>query len=68
MSSSVNRSRKRGSKKINVLNPGQTTDNTEKLLDIDGLLEMTRLIKGIKQEGRLGGVDKKRKMRPEKDK
>lgn len=30
-------------------------------MDIDGLLEITRLIKAIKQEGRLGDIDKKKK-------
>ena len=68
MSSSVNRPEKRGSKKIDALKLDQTTDDTEKLLDIGGLLEITRLIKGIKQEGRLGGVDKKAKMILGKDK
>lgn len=36
--------------------PDSTTNETEQLLDLDGLLEMMRIISGVKEDGRLGGV------------
>jgi hypothetical protein len=38
-----------------ALTPDSATNETEKLLDIDGLLEMMRIISAVKEDGRLGG-------------
>jgi hypothetical protein len=39
-----------------ALTPDSATNETEKLLDFDGLLEMVRIISAVKEDGRLGGV------------
>jgi hypothetical protein len=36
---------------------GSATNETEKLLDIDGLLEIVKLIGRIKEDGRLESID-----------
>jgi hypothetical protein len=37
--------------------PGPNSDGTEDLLDLDGLLEIARLIEEIKKDGRLSSED-----------
>jgi hypothetical protein len=41
----------------NTFIPDSATNETEKLLDIDGLLEIARLISCIREDGRLGSGD-----------
>lgn len=40
-----------------ALTPDRATNETEKLLDTDGLLEMARLVGSIKEDGRLKYID-----------
>lgn len=41
------------------LPPDTASGEAERLLDIDGLLEMARLIRIVRDDGRLGWVDKR---------
>lgn len=60
---SASKSVAQGPDRQSALTSDSTTSETEKLLDIDGLLEIARLMEAVKKDGRLKSGGKKREGR-----
>ena len=58
MSSSVGSSGEGSPDNQSAFTPGSATNEAEKLLDIDGLLEIAKLIGSIREDERLESIDR----------